>query len=84
MDKKYVLIKYKKNIFGGKMNVNILLKQIREERHLTLEQLSKMTNISKSHLNYIEKGERKVTIDVLCQIAIALNTDEKELYEVIK
>ena len=84
MDKKYVLIKYTNTIFGGKMKVKILLKQIREERHLTLEQLSKMTNISKSHLNYIEKGERKATIDILCQIAIALNTDEKELYEVIK
>lgn len=72
------------NIFGDKMKVKILLKQIRKERKLTLEELSKITNISKSHLNYIERGERKVTIDVLCQIAKSLNIDEKNLYEVEK
>lgn len=69
-------------MFGDEMQVRILLKEIRKEKHLTLEELSKITNISKSHLNYIEKGERKATIDVLCQIAKALNIDEKNLYEV--
>lgn len=80
MDKLYDLIKIVHTIKGDNLKVLILLKKVREEKKLTLQQLAKITGISASHLNYIERGERKATIDVLCQIAQRLDVDEKELY----
>ena len=43
-----------------KMKIEILLKNIRKERGLSLEKLAKMTGISSSHLNYIENNEKEV------------------------
>ena len=66
------------------MRVIILLKDIRKERNISLEQLSKMTGISKSHLNYIEKQEKEPTLSVIVRIAKALNIDETDLYRIEK
>lgn len=64
------------------MKVIILLKEIREQKQISLEQLSKISGISKSHLNYIERQEKEPTLTVLIKIAKALNIDIKDLYEV--
>lgn len=64
------------------MKVIILLKEIREEKQISLEQLSKLSGISKSHLSYIERQEKEPTITVLIKIAKALNVDIENLYEV--
>lgn len=48
-----------------------------------MEQLAKMTGISSSHLNYIEKNEKEPTISVLVRIAQVLNIKIDELYRVI-
>ena len=66
------------------MRVEILLKSIREERGISLEELSNKTGISSSHLNYIERNEKEPSISMLCRIAVALNVDEKQLYKVYK
>lgn len=66
------------------MHVKILLKKIREERNMTLDQLSKKTGVSASHLNYIEKEEKEPSLSIIIRIALALDIDEKELYEVIR
>ncbi len=66
------------------MRVKILLKDIRKERNISLEQLAKMTGISKSHLNYIEKQEKEPTLSVIIRIAKALNIEEKDLYRIEK
>ena len=63
------------------MKVKLRLKEVREKLGYSLSELSKITGISKSHINYLENGERKATINVLCQIADKLHIDEKELYE---
>lgn len=78
----YVIQKYKHTIFGGKMKVIILLKEIREQKQISLEQLAKMSGISKSHLNYIERQEKEPTLTILIKIAKALNIDIKDLYKV--
>lgn len=64
------------------MKVIILLKEIRKEKQISLEQLSKASGISKSHLSYIERQEKEPTITVLIKIAKALNIDIEDLYEV--
>lgn len=83
MDKLYDLIKIVHTVKGDNLKVLILLKKVREEKKLTLQQLAKITGISASHLNYIERGERKATIDTLCALANALKVNVCELFEYI-
>lgn len=66
------------------MQVIIKLKEIRKKYSISVRELAKKTGISESHLRYIENGEREPTISILIRIAVALNIDEKELYEVKK
>lgn len=66
------------------MQVIIKLKEVRQKYNISLRELAKLTGISKSHLNYIEKGEREPSLSTIIRIAVALNIDEKELYEVKK
>ena len=42
-----------------------------------------MTGISKSHLNYIEKGEKEPSLSMAVRMAQALNIKIDELYRVI-
>lgn len=79
----YVIQKEKHTIVGDDMRIKILLKKIRTERKMSLEELSAKSGISKSHLNYLERGEKEPSLSVVIRIALALNIDEKELYEVI-
>lgn len=69
---------------GGAMQIIIKLREVREQYNISLRELAKLTGISKSHLNYIEKGEREPSLSTIIRIAVALNIDEKELYEVKK
>lgn len=66
------------------MQVIIKLRNVREKKNISIRELSRKTGISKSHLNYIENGEREPTLSMIIRIAVALGIDEKELYEVIK
>lgn len=66
------------------MRVEILLREIRKERKITLDQLSKLTGMSKGHLSRIERKETEPTITSLARIALALKVDIKELYKIIK
>ncbi len=65
------------------MHVEILLKEVRKRKNISLEQLAKMTGISISHLSYIERQEKEPSISMLCRISIALKVDIKELFRVI-
>ena len=53
------------------MRIKILLKEIRNEKGISLEELSKMTGISRSHLNYIERGEKEPTLSIALRICVA-------------
>ena len=63
------------------MKIKLCLREIRDKFGYSLSEMAKVTGISRSHLSYLEKGERKATINVLCQIAEKLHIDEKELYK---
>lgn len=65
------------------MRVEILLKEIRQEKGIGLQKLAKMTGISRSHLNYIEKNEKEPSLSMAVRIAQALNIKIEELYKVI-
>jgi transcriptional regulator with XRE-family HTH domain len=57
------------------------LRQVRQDRGLTLTQLAQATGISIAHLSRIEKGERQPSIGSLLQLARAYGTSIGALVE---
>lgn len=57
------------------------LKQMRKEKTLTLEQLSKKSGISRSMLSQIERGETNPTFGTLWNLSRALGVEMSELVE---
>jgi transcriptional regulator with XRE-family HTH domain len=49
-----------------------MIKQIRQQRHMTLRQLEALSGISKTELSDIETGKKIPTVYTLCAIAKAL------------
>lgn len=61
--------------------MKILVKQIREERKLSLRQLEEKSFISRSTLSRIENEETSPTMDEMEAMAAALKTRIQNLYE---
>lgn len=53
-------------------NIGSVLKRVRFERRLTLEEASKLTEVSKAMLGQIERGESNPTISILWKISTGL------------
>jgi len=53
--------------------VKIFVEQYRLKKGLSLSELARRSEISKSHLSYIESGETSPTIETLCKISKALD-----------
>lgn len=64
------------------MRVEILLKEKRKERNLTLAQLSEKTGISTTHINDIENNIKEPSISMMVRIAKALGLKIEDLYRV--
>ena len=64
------------------MRVIILLREVRQSKDLTLNELAKMTKMSKGHLSRIERQETEPTISTLVRLALALHVDVDQLYKV--
>lgn len=64
------------------MRVEILLKEKRKERNLTLAQLSSKTGISTTHINDIENNIKEPSISMMIRIAKALDLKVEDLYKV--
>ena len=64
------------------MRVEILLKEKRKERNLTLAQLSDRTGISTTHINDIENNIKEPSISMMVRIAKALDLKIEDLYKV--
>ena len=78
--------KYVNNEFGDKkrkMHIEILLKQKRKEKNITLAQLSERTGISTTHLNDIENNLKEPSISMMVRLAKGLDLKMEELYKVI-
>ena len=63
------------------MKIEIILRKIRKEKNMSLDELAKLTGISKAHLSYIERNEKEPTISILCMIAKVLNVSILDLFE---
>ena len=66
------------------MIIKFKIKEIRENKGISLNQLSKISGVSSTHINDIERGIKEPTLSMLIKIARALEIeDERQLYEVI-
>lgn len=61
--------------------LGMYLKNIREERKLSLRQVGTQSSMSYSHLSMIENGTRKPTALTLKELAKVYNIDYIDLYE---
>ncbi len=64
------------------MKVEILLRQVRNEKGMTLETLAQLSGISKGHLSKIERQERDPKVSTLVLIADALKVNVNDLYKI--
>lgn len=60
--------------------ITFFIREIRERKGLSQEQLSRLSGVSASHIGYIENGEREPTVSVLCRLAKALNVSILDLF----
>ena len=59
--------------YAERKNIGKLICQAREEKNISLEQLSEITGLSSIHLNRIEEGRLNIGIDMLSQILNGLD-----------
>ncbi len=64
------------------MHVEILVKQIRQREHITLNRLSEKSGISTTHINDIENNIKSPSLLVMIRLAKALDVEITELYKV--
>ena len=64
------------------MYVEILIKEVRQKKKVTLNKLSEKSGISTTHINDIENNIKGPSLVVMIQLAKALDVDITELYKV--
>lgn len=65
------------------MHIQILLKQVRAEKNVTLARLSDKTGISTTHINDIENNLKEPSLSMMVRLAKGLDVNINELYKVI-
>ena len=70
------------------MNVNkelgMRIRYLREQKKMTLEDLSFEADINKNYLSDLERGNRNPTVKILERIAVALGITLEELFKGIR
>lgn len=66
------------------MEIKIKLKEIRQDKNISLKKLSYMTGISTSHLNDIENNLKQPSFSIMVKIARSLKVELQEMYNIIK
>lgn len=66
------------------MQIEILIKEIRKNKGITLKRLSKMSGYSTTHINDIENNIKIPSLNVMVELAKSLKVDIKETYKVKK
>ena len=64
------------------MHVEILIKEVRHNKKVTLNRLSEKSGISSTHINDIENNIKSPSLFVMIRLAKALNVEITELYKV--
>lgn len=64
------------------MHVDILVKEVRQRKSISLNKLSEKSGISKTHINDIENDVKGPSLYVMIKLAKALDVEITELYRV--
>jgi DNA-binding XRE family transcriptional regulator len=70
----------KRDIFEYELQMDLIgkaIKQTRQERHLTQEELGKLIGVQKAQISRLENNARNVTMDTLIKVFTALNAKIK-------
>jgi DNA-binding XRE family transcriptional regulator len=65
------------------LHIELLIKEIRKQKNMTLDELSKCSGVSKTHINDIENNIKEPTLTIAISIAKALNVQLTDLFKVI-
>lgn len=65
------------------MHIELLIKEIRKQRNITLDELAKRSGVSKTHINDIENNRKEPTLTIAISIAKALNVQLTDLFKII-
>ena len=64
------------------MNIEILIREVRRQKGMTISGLSRKSGVSAAHLSDIEKDFKSPSLLVMVRIAKALDVDITDLYRV--
>ncbi|MGN1327778.1 MAG: helix-turn-helix domain-containing protein [Clostridia bacterium] len=64
------------------MHIEMLIKEVRQEKGMTISALSRRSGVSAAHLSDIEKNFKSPSLLVMVRIAKALDVEITELYRV--
>ena len=67
------------NLFRQKFGEKI--KELRTKQHITQEELSFRSGVSRSHIGMIEKGLRDISLTCIFKLSRALNTPIYEIFD---
>jgi DNA-binding XRE family transcriptional regulator len=70
----------KRDIFEYELKMDLIgkaIKQTRQERHLTQEELGKLIGVQKAQISRLENNASNVTMDTLIKVFTALNAKIK-------
>ena len=62
-----------------KKNIAANIKQLRSEKKLNCEDIAQKSGVTRQYIGQIEKGEKNITLEKLCDIAEALDVDVEYL-----
>lgn len=65
------------------LNIELLIKEIRKQKNITLDELSRRSGVSKTHINDIENNRKEPTLTIAISIAKALNVQLTDLFKII-
>lgn len=66
------------------LKIGLELRSLRKEHGMTLEELGEKVNMSTSHINQIELGSRKMTMELLFKIMTLFDVDANTVLEISK
>ena len=64
------------------MHIEILIKDVRQQKGMTIAGLARKSGVSAAHLSDIEKNFKSPSLLLMVRIAKALNVEITELYKV--
>lgn len=75
------IIQNRKMSNSFKIDFGKKLKEIRQAKGLTQEELYFKSSISRSHIGMIEKGKRDISLSAVFKLSRALDTDLKTFFD---